>query len=344
MEAFYLYFNKFQGLHQLIQERDEHWETFLSEEDSYKSIESPVRNIFWGHHFPLKNEYLEIGPIKEPTKNIKVSVKAATYKTIEEDESVTRIRDFVDIDEISKNVPDFEIGLEIKSGKKTIDFIELESFDNFFRRRMRRMPTRFGGLNNISSQVQKVSSNNFSSNNLIKLWDKVALTPLEEEVIYCLQLIEPHIRNLAFVGNIDYSERFPLLPERIPVVSLDNFEERLSLKSFGDGMSRLFNIILCLVNAKNGVLLIDEVENGLHWSVQPKLWEIIFKLSKELNIQVFATTHSRDCVKGFHDIWTKNNQNGCFYRLNKTKDDLIRAVQYNQDMLSDTLETEVEFR
>jgi AAA15 family ATPase/GTPase len=49
----------------------------------------------------------------------------------------------------------------------------------------------------------------------------------------------------------------------------------MRLKSMGDGITRLFQIILSLVNAKDGLLLIDEFENGLYWSVQPKVWDIV---------------------------------------------------------------------
>jgi AAA15 family ATPase/GTPase len=70
----------------------------------------------------------------------------------------------------------------------------------------------------------------------------------------------------------------------------------------GDGMNRILTIILALVNSDNGCLLIDEFENGLHYTVQENLWRIIFHLSKELNIQVFATTHSEDCIKGFQSV------------------------------------------
>ena len=65
------------------------------------------------------------------------------------------------------------------------------------------------------------------------------------------------------------------------------------------GLNRLFGIILSLVNAKDGLLLIDEVENGMHHSVQLDLWRVIFRLSRQLNIQVFATSHSWDSVEAF---------------------------------------------
>ena len=67
-------------------------------------------------------------------------------------------------------------------------------------------------------------------------------------------------------------------------------------------MIRIFGIALALENAKDGLLLIDEVENGLHYSVQPDVWRFLFQAATKLNVQVFATTHSYDCIKSFEGL------------------------------------------
>src|SRR5205807_9044547 len=71
------------------------------------------------------------------------------------------------------------------------------------------------------------------------------------------------------------------------------------LRTMGDGVVRLFAMILALVNAKDGFLLLDEIENGLHHSIQPDVWRLIFRVATSLNVQVFATTHSWDCIAAF---------------------------------------------
>jgi AAA15 family ATPase/GTPase len=124
---------------------------------------------------------------------------------------------------------------------------------------------------------------------------------------------------------------------------LEYQEERIPLKSLGDGVTRVFHIILSLVNAKGGVLLIDEFENGLHWAVQQSVWDIVFQLAETLDVQVFCTTHSRDCINGFGSVWKKYPESGAFFRLferNKT----VLAQEYDIETLSDSLETDVEVR
>ncbi len=73
-------------------------------------------------------------------------------------------------------------------------------------------------------------------------------------------------------------------------------------------MLRALGISLALVNVKDGILLIDEFENGLYYSVQPDLWQSIFRVARRLNVQVFATTHSWDCVEGFQKAASTEKQ------------------------------------
>src|SRR5207245_4072449 len=89
--------------------------------------------------------------------------------------------------------------------------------------------------------------------------------------------------------------------ERDLVVNLASTDETLPLHSLGNGMWRILGIALALMNAKEGILLIDEFENGLYYSVQPDLWRFIFRLARSLDVQVFAATHSWDCLKGFQE-------------------------------------------
>lgn len=191
----------------------------------------------------------------------------------------------------------------------------------------------------LSDKVQIVPPQDIDNETIEKLWDNINITDLEDEVIRCLQLIDVNVRKIAFVGGSLTSEG---KQQRIPIVRYADSEERIPLKSLGDGMVRLFHIILSLVNARNGYLLIDEFENGLHWSIQPKLWNIIFILAERLNVRVFATTHNRDCIRGFYEVWSSREKDGTFCRLDISADKKIKPINYNCETLEDALETGVE--
>ncbi|OQX24368.1 MAG: hypothetical protein BWK80_21225 [Desulfobacteraceae bacterium IS3] len=74
----------------------------------------------------------------------------------------------------------------------------------------------------------------------------------------------------------------------------------------GEGMNRLLGIALALVNSKDGFLLVDEIDNGIHYSAQSDLWRLIFEGAKRMNVQVFATTHSWDCIEAFQQAATES--------------------------------------
>jgi AAA15 family ATPase/GTPase len=170
-----------------------------------------------------------------------------------------------------------------------------------------------------------------------KLWDSITLTEKEVNVIDALKIIEPNIDRLAYIEDIGR--------ERTTVIRLKGDNNVLPLKSMGDGINRVLTIILALVNSDNGYLLIDEFENGLHYSVQEKLWEIIFKLSQTLNIQVFATTHSEDCIRGFESVLNvaSNNDKGRLLRLDNING-IIKQTEFSAEELKIASENNIETR
>ncbi|MCP4138058.1 MAG: ATP-binding protein [bacterium] len=212
------------------------------------------------------------------------------------------------------------------SGKSSlIEALNTRKNKNYYGKHERRQHT-----------IQLVPPQGIIDIKITALWDKINLTDLKNEVISGLKLIDPGIQDIALVGDTDDS--------RIPIARYKGTKEGIPLKTLGDGMTRIFHIILAMVNAKNGVLLIDEFENGLHWNVHSNLWKMIFTLSERLTVQVFATTHSRDCIKGFHEAWSSQKTPGTFHRLEADSGTGARIVEYSPETLTDALETGVEIR
>lgn len=182
------------------------------------------------------------------------------------------------------------------------------------------------------------SSYGLNERRLTELWDGIALTDLEEDVLSALQLIAPGVKDLNFVST-------PLSgSERIPVVRIVDMDEPLPLYSLGDGMVRTLGIALALVNAKDGLLLIDEFENGLYYTVQPELWRFIFQVARRLNVQVFATTHSWDCIEAFQKATRADQQeDGLLIRLESKKGE-ITATLYDKQELGIATREQIEVR
>lgn len=174
----------------------------------------------------------------------------------------------------------------------------------------------------------------------VRLWDNISLTGLEKYVIDALRIIEPQIENLAFLEELPTSD-YSVKTERVPYVSLKNRSERYPLSIMGDGMNRVLSIILGIINAKNGICLIDEIENGIYYRRQSDLWKMISLLVKQLNVQLFATTHSLDCIRSFSLM--AENDNAQLIRLEKRKNGPF-AICYTSDDLKTALINEIELR
>ena len=121
-----------------------------------------------------------------------------------------------------------------------------------------------------------------------RLWDNIALTEQEDHAISALNLaLAGEVTRVAMLGGGRGSHG-----ERRIAVRLKSHDNPVSLGSLGDGAVRLFGIALALANARDGFLLIDEAESGIHHTVQRGLWEMARRAARRDGVQVLATTHS----------------------------------------------------
>ena len=88
----------------------------------------------------------------------------------------------------------------------------------------------------------------------------------------------------------------------VAYIGLEGIDQLLAVNMQGDGLRRYLNIVAASANPMNNILLIDEIENGLHYSAYKKLWEAIFTLAVSTNKQVFVTTHSKETLQKLNQM------------------------------------------
>ncbi len=159
---------------------------------------------------------------------------------------------------------------------------------------------------------------------LDELWSEIALTDNDPEVVEALRLIAPEIDAVSVVSGESNS--------RVAIARVRGLKRPVPMRSFGDGVNRLFAIILSLVNAQGGLLLIDEFENGLHYSVQTDVWRMIFKLARKLDVQVFATTHSQDAVKAFQKAASESPCENPLVLLTRRYENVFALALFKEDL------------
>ena len=232
---------------------------------------------------------------------------------------------------------DARIDLVVKSESGQTSFPLMRDFDSYLRRSVgiRRDQLRM----EVSPRLRNVfvAANGLTAERQAELWDEVTLSSLEEDVINSLRLIAPTLDRVSLIGTKDDRGRSPF-------VKLSTGESPIPLRRLGDGVTRVFGLALALGNSKGGVLLIDEIENGIHYSVQESLWRFILDVSRRLNVQVFATSHSWDCLKAFQKATLAcQSEEGILTRL-EVADGSIRASQFDEPELAIATRENIEIR
>jgi AAA15 family ATPase/GTPase len=182
-----------------------------------------------------------------------------------------------------------------------------------------------------------LANSNLNLQQLSELWNNILLTPKENKVVSALQILEPSVRRIGFTNSLNYHSGV--------LLKLDAYPEPIPLISMGDGMRRILTIAMASVTVENGFLLVDEIETGLYYEAQSDMWRYIFEIAQELNVQVFATTHSWDCIVSFQEALaqSENNSIGKLLRLSRQNND-TRAVEYNSNELLVAVRQGIEVR
>ena len=178
-----------------------------------------------------------------------------------------------------------------------------------------------------------------SNSALAQEFDKSDLEGHADEILKAIQSIDESIVQVKTL-NIG-----------TPTVYLKRKAEKyLPITLFGEAINRVAQFIVKMVNNRNGILLIDEIENGIHYTNHGELWKMLFKLSKEFNIQIFATTHSYEMIKSFSKVASEFAQEakedrGAYFEIAKNiRTDRIVGIKREIEILKYELSRGMELR
>jgi predicted ATP-dependent endonuclease of OLD family len=82
----------------------------------------------------------------------------------------------------------------------------------------------------------------------------------------------------------------------------------IPISELGQGIIRLVEILSLLIGEGSNVCIIDEIENGIHHSSLGDVWNGIAEAAERLEVQVFATTHSGECIQTAHDAFAARRE------------------------------------
>jgi AAA15 family ATPase/GTPase len=122
-------------------------------------------------------------------------------------------------------------------------------------------------------------------------------------------------------------------------------EKRMPLSYFGDAVSKVVNITLTIINNPNSIVIIDEIENGIHHTAQAELWAMLFKLAIAYDTQIFATTHSSEMIKSFAKVAQDFPDKAAYFEMARSpKTNLIKAIKHDVETLRFELDRNILIR
>lgn len=153
----------------------------------------------------------------------------------------------------------------------------------------------------------------------------------EDFIIEGLRFIEPRVKDFIFTEEGIFVDI--------------GIEKRIPINMMGDGVRKIVSLLTVIYDCRDGIVLIDEISNGFHYSVMSNLWNVIIKAAIKNNTQLFITTHDYDSIKGLRDTALNiYDENVATFKLLRTPDDELKALHYSLESVDYSINQEIEIR
>jgi ABC-type branched-subunit amino acid transport system ATPase component len=178
-----------------------------------------------------------------------------------------------------------------------------------------------------------LTASSLTVDTVISLIDDIVLTPEEDLVTDALRIIEPNIDRIASSGTERLRSGLQPSSRGGVLVRLEGVKNRVPIGSLGDGIWRMLGLALSIVHCGDGILLVDDIDTGLHHTVMEEMWKFLDSAARKYNVQIFATTHSRDCYESLAAIAhgsVSDNSDVTIQRIERGRE---KAVAYSEQTL-----------
>jgi len=322
------------NLEPLIETMRKRGEYFVAEDIRRPRRELDIRHLFYNHEIEPGSQFSVSGVNANISESFTASIKlknsrrdglhidAGDQLTIFENEDFDgrlddRVLEFTTKWMYGENEEIWERPLSINGG-----------LDDEYIRRFRAI----GIAKKNQIKTQFINSSALTAQKMIELFEEIVLTPEENLLQEALQIVDPNIERIASVSskNMRLESRLRLESRDGFVVRLRGKEQRVPIGSMGDGIWRMLGLALATVGAADGVLFVDEIDTGLHFSTMSDMWRLIWGAAKRLNVQVFATTHSSDCWTSLASLASQEDTEENGITIQRIERDKSTSIVFNE--------------
>jgi AAA15 family ATPase/GTPase len=296
-------------------------------------------NLIVGKNNVGKTALMEACWIYEQNKN-SANMNEAFFNMVN---AITLIREFRDI--VNNKVFGFQLlkkfkGMLIKTNNQSVKLnLDINNLDvkleiNDFK--IDASLTNSNLFKDISSDNKPknfIPSSKIDNELIINLYDSIKEKRKRDKLNQYISQFDSNILEFEIIKNI-------------PKVFLDSRKQFEDISELGHGLQRYIAIISAILVSQNNCLFLDEIENGIHYTHLERLWEIILTLSEELNCQVFATTHSKDCIESYYKVSKKMEYKNdvSYIKMTRLETGEILPTVYDYELLEIGMEENHEVR
>ncbi len=187
-----------------------------------------------------------------------------------------------------------------------------------------------------------VPTESVTGRRLSQLWRHAILEASHPEVVRAVKIVEDDIEQIVYVPPDGGARSAPSFRDFFVVTKQS--PRPIPLGSFGDGGRRLMTLALSLSRVGGGTLFIDEIDTGLHYSVMADMWKLVVKKAVASNVQVFATTHSWDCIEGLSTLCQREPDLVNKVAIHKVDRALQNSVAFSGESLVRMLRSDIDPR
>ncbi|MDE2769755.1 MAG: AAA family ATPase [Bacteroidota bacterium] len=205
--------------------------------------------------------------------------------------------------------------------------------------RFRRVRRRSASRRPKPPPTEFVTAESLNSRDMAESWNQVNREGREAEVVEAMRILQRDLKSIYFPTGA--SSRGGLGGV---LLGFRGGNPRVPIGSYGDGMRRLLALSLSLVRATDGFLLIDEIDTGLHWTVLEEMWKLVIDAAISSSIQVFATTHSLDCINGLATVLKKRQDLEKKVSVQKIERQLDHSVSFGAVDIVKAADLSIEMR
>ena len=168
-----------------------------------------------------------------------------------------------------------------------------------------------------------------------KIMSKIIVEKKIKKLLEVLRVIDSKLVDITSDGDAAYVDI--------------GLEKMVPLNMFGSGMIRTASILSHCIGGNDEIILVDELEEGLHYSAISQMVKALLKLAVAQDVQIFCTTHSIELLQNLRNVLSEDEFSGfqsgvkC-YVLARSRDGSIRPYRYDFEEFDHCISHGLEIR